>query len=71
MGVFPLDDYIIFACPKCKSIRYAKEGQKTAKCLRCGYQIQIRPNKIAILARAKDASEAVETVKILKVKLKR
>lgn len=66
-----MDNYIVFACPKCKSIRYAREGQKTAKCLRCGYQIQIHPNKIVILARAKDIREAVEIVKVLKVKMKR
>jgi len=61
----------VFACPKCKSIRYARERQKTAKCLGCGYQIQIHSNKIMILARAKDIREAVETVKFLKVKMKR
>ncbi|MEM2273238.1 MAG: DUF1922 domain-containing protein [Candidatus Bathyarchaeia archaeon] len=66
-----MDDYIIFACPKCTSIRYAKEDQKTAKCLKCGYQMQIHPNKIVILARAKNVKEAVEKVKILKIKLKR
>lgn len=70
-GGFPLDDYIVFACPRCRTIRYAKEGQKTAKCLKCGYQMQIHPDKIVVLARAKDAREALETVKILKVKLKR
>lgn len=62
--------YIVFACPKCKTIRYAREGQKTAKCLKCGYQIQISPQKIRILARAKDTRDAVEIVKVLKAKLK-
>lgn len=71
IGVPFLDEYLVFACPKCKTVRYAREGQKTAKCLKCGYQIQIHPSKVVILARAKDAREAVEIVKFLKAKLKR
>lgn len=51
-------------------VRYAREGQKTAKCLRCGYQIHITPQKVMILARAKDARDATEIVKMLKAKLK-
>ncbi|MEM2577722.1 MAG: DUF1922 domain-containing protein [Candidatus Bathyarchaeia archaeon] len=67
----PLGGYIIFACPKCRMIRYVREGQKTAKCLKCGCQVKIHPDKILILARAKDAKEAVEMVKALKAKLRR
>lgn len=63
--------YIIFACPKCNTIRYAKEGQKTAKCLKCGCQMKIHPDKILILTRARDAREAVEMVKALKAKLRK
>ena len=59
--------YIVFACPKCKTIRYAKEGQKTAKCLGCGYQIQINPYKIRVLARAKSVREATDLVKLFKI----
>lgn len=66
-----MNDYIIFACPKCNTVRYAKERQKTAKCLKCGCQIQIHLSKIVILARAKNAREAIEIVKALKAGLKR
>jgi len=66
-----LNDYVVFACPKCNTVRYAKERQKTARCLKCGYQIQIHPSKVVILARAKNAREAIEIVKVLKAKLKR
>ncbi len=48
-------------------IRYAKEGQKTAKCLKCGYQIQVNPYKIRVLARAKNVREAIEIVKLFKI----
>ncbi|MEM1515489.1 MAG: DUF1922 domain-containing protein [Candidatus Bathyarchaeia archaeon] len=66
-----MSGYIVFACPRCKTIRYARRNQKTAKCLKCGYQIHIQPNKITILARANDAREVIEIIKVLKVKLKR
>lgn len=58
----------MFACPRCKLIRYAREGQKTAKCLRCGYQIQINPYRIRVLAKAKNVKEAIELVKLFKIK---
>jgi predicted RNA-binding Zn-ribbon protein involved in translation (DUF1610 family) len=60
--------YIIFICPRCGLARYAREGQKTAKCLGCGCQIQISPQKVKILARAKNVGEAIEIVKSYKVK---
>lgn len=61
----------MFACPRCKTIRYARKDQRTARCLKCGYQIHIQSDKIMILARAKDAREAIEIVKVLKARLKR
>lgn len=64
-------NYIVFACPKCKTIRYAREGQKTAKCLKCGYQMHINPQKTRVLARAKDVRDAIEIVKMLKTKMKK
>lgn len=63
-----LANYMVFACPKCKLIRYAKEGQKTAKCVGCGHQIQLNPYKIKVLARAKNVREATELVKLFKIK---
>ncbi|MBS7606776.1 DUF1922 domain-containing protein [Candidatus Bathyarchaeota archaeon] len=63
-------NYIVFACPKCGMIRYAREGQKTAKCLKCGYQIRMDPTGVRVLAKAKDARDAVELVKLYKAKLK-
>lgn len=70
-GVFAgidLADYIIFACPRCGLVRYAKDSQKTAKCLGCKYQIQIDPQRIRILARAKNVRDAIDLVKVYKVK---
>lgn len=66
-----MDDYIIFACPRCGTIRYAKEGQKTARCLKCGYQMQVHPDKVKVFGKARDSREAVEIVKALKTRLKR
>lgn len=63
-------NYIVFACPKCGMVRYAREGQKTAKCLKCGYQIHMSISEVRILARAKDARDAVEHVKSYKARLK-
>lgn len=65
-----MTDYIIFACPKCGTIRYAREGQRTAKCLKCGYQVRMDLTGVRVLARAKDARDAVELVKLYKAKLK-
>ncbi|MBS7639096.1 MAG: DUF1922 domain-containing protein [Candidatus Bathyarchaeia archaeon] len=63
-----MTDYIIFACPRCGMVRYAREGQKTARCLKCGYQIQIDAQKIRILARAKNVRDAIDLTKIYKAK---
>jgi DNA-directed RNA polymerase subunit M/transcription elongation factor TFIIS len=63
-------NYIIFICPKCGLARYAKEGQRTAKCLGCGYQIRINPQKVKIVAKAKNVEEAIEIVKFYKIREK-
>ncbi|MCX8171182.1 MAG: DUF1922 domain-containing protein [Candidatus Bathyarchaeota archaeon] len=62
--------YIVFNCPRCGLVRYAREGQKTAKCLRCNYNIQITPEKIRILARVEDVKDAIDIVKAYKARLK-
>ena len=54
-------------CPRCGSVRYAREGQKTARCFKCGYRMTIDPSKIRILfktARVKEAIAAVEKYKM-------
>ncbi|MEM2913282.1 MAG: DUF1922 domain-containing protein [Candidatus Bathyarchaeia archaeon] len=61
-------NYIVFICPRCGLARYAKEGQKTAKCLGCGYQIQINPQKIRIIAKAENMEEAINIVKFYKIR---
>lgn len=58
--------YIVFVCPRCRLVRYAKEWQKTAACLKCGYRIN--PAKVRIIARAKTVNEAIEIVKLYKIK---
>ena len=48
--------------------RYAREGQKTAKCFYCGFQIKISSIKIRILARTEDSRTAREIVEKLKAR---
>lgn len=60
--------YLIFMCPKCGSIRYAKEGQKTARCFECGYQIPLDPTKVRILAKAERSKEVIAAVQELKMR---
>ncbi len=60
--------YLVFMCPKCGSIRYAKEDQNTAKCFGCGYQIPLHPAKVRILAKVKRSREAIATVRELKMR---
>jgi DNA-directed RNA polymerase subunit M/transcription elongation factor TFIIS len=60
--------YLIFMCPRCGSIRYAREGQKTAGCFECGYQISLEPTKVRILAKAKRSKEAIAAVQELKMR---
>lgn len=63
-------DYLVFLCPKCGTARYAKESQKTAKCLRCGHTIQIRNHRMKVLLRTRKVAEAREVVQKLKEKSK-
>jgi len=65
-----LADYIIFNCPKCGLVRYAREGQKTARCPGCNYQIRIDPEKIRVLVKVRDVRDAIEIVKAYKARLK-
>jgi len=59
--------YLVFMCPRCGSIRYAREGQKTARCFECGYQIPLDLSRIRILARVERSREAVSAVQKLKM----
>lgn len=63
-------DYIIFSCPKCGLVRYAREGQKTARCPGCNYQIRINLERIKVLARVNDVRDAIDVVKAYKARLK-
>ena len=60
--------YLVLMCPRCGSIRYAREGQKTAKCFECGYQIPLDPTKVRILAKAEKSREAIAAVQELKMR---
>lgn len=62
--------YIVFGCPRCGLVRYARERQKTAKCPRCNYQIRIDLEKIQILAKVEDVRDAIDIVKAYKARLK-
>ena len=60
--------YLVILCPKCGSVRYVKEGQKTALCLRCDYRIILNPLKIRILLRTESREAALEAVKKYKMR---
>ena len=62
--------YLVFLCPKCGTVRYARESQKTAKCLKCGNTIQIRNHRMRILFKNNKVTKAKEKVQILKEKAK-
>ena len=61
--------YLILLCPRCGSVRYVKEGQKTALCLRCGYRMPLNPLKVRILLRTRSREAATEAVKKYKMKV--
>jgi len=58
-----LGGYLVFICPRCGMPRYGKEGQKTAKCFSCGFQIPLDPRKTRILLRVESLRAAREAVK--------
>ena len=60
--------YLVFMCPRCGSIRYAKEGQKTARCFECSYQISLDSTKVRILAKAEKSRDATAAVQELKMR---
>ena len=60
--------YIVFICPRCGMPRYAREGQKTAKCLYCGFRISLNPLKVRILLRTESSRIAREAVEKYKAK---
>jgi len=54
-------------CPRCGSLRYARESQKTALCFKCGYCMTVDPFKIRVLfktTRAEEAMAALEKYKM-------
>jgi hypothetical protein len=55
-------------CPRCSSIRYAKESQKTALCFECSHQIPLDPTKVRILAKARKSRDAISAVQELKMR---
>lgn len=60
--------YLVFMCPRCGAIRYARKGQKTAGCFECGYQIPLDATKVRILARVEKSREAIAAVQELKMR---
>ncbi|MFX1364514.1 MAG: DUF1922 domain-containing protein [Promethearchaeota archaeon] len=54
--------YIVFACSKCKQFMYAKQTQKSKKCLRCGLTHKI-PNLLSSKDIIHGMTNAVERVK--------
>ena len=54
--------YFVFMCPRCGSLRYAREEQKTAKCFKCGYRMIIDPFKVRILFKTARRDVAIAAV---------
>ena len=60
--------YLVFLCPKCGALRYAKTTQKTALCFQCGHRIPIHPAKIKILFKTKESKKAKEAIQKFKMR---
>ncbi len=60
--------YLVFMCPRCGSLRYAKEGQKTARCFKCKYQVPINPRRIKIVYKTDSREQAIIALQKLKMK---
>jgi hypothetical protein len=60
--------YLVFMCPRCGSIRIAKESQKTAQCYECNNRVPINRRKIRILFKTVDKKEAIRAIQMLKMK---
>lgn len=60
--------YVVFLCPRCGLPRYARIGQKSAKCFGCGGRIVLSSHNIRILLKTRDVNEAIEAVKRYKEK---
>ena len=54
-------------CPRCGSLRYARENQKTAGCFKCGYRMTVDPAKIRILFKTDKSEEASVLNKHIKI----
>ncbi|MCK4953433.1 DUF1922 domain-containing protein [Candidatus Bathyarchaeota archaeon] len=59
--------YLVFMCPRCGSLRYARENQKTAGCFKCGYRMTVDPTKIRILFKTDKSEEAIAAVQKYKI----
>ena len=60
--------YFVFVCPRCGSLRYARESQKTARCFTCGYRVPIDPARIRILFKTEKSEEAMAAVQNYKMR---
>jgi len=66
-----LEGYLVFVCPRCGAVRYAKEGQKAAQCFRCGFRIPLGSPKTRILVKTRTVDEAIEAVRSYKMRLQK
>jgi len=62
--------YLVIICPKCGQARYVKSNQKTARCLYCGYRINLDSKKVKVILRTQNRGVAIRAVKIYKIRIK-
>jgi len=61
-----MNEFIIFKCPYCKLIQYAKKNQKTKTCSKCQKKINLK--KVWIRAKTNDIQETVKIIQNIKFK---
>jgi len=62
-----LKKYVLFGCPKCHNLTYARTDRKTTLCRKCGYRIKIDFAKIQPLYTTDSTKQIIETIKKAKI----
>lgn len=59
---------MVFMSPRCGPLRYARKGQKTARCFKCRYRVPIDPQKIRIVYKTDRRQQAIAALQELKMR---